>query len=64
LLEDPELARDLGENARRVARERFGLERFARDWNAAFHRVLAPRSFVPATPELVEAGAGARVADG
>ncbi len=64
LLEDPELARRLGENGRRVARERFGLKRFARDWNAAFNRVLAPRSFVPATHELVPAGAGASGADG
>ncbi|HZO70693.1 MAG TPA: glycosyltransferase [Ktedonobacteraceae bacterium] len=36
LLAYPEEARRLGENARMVARERFGLERFIRDWNAAF----------------------------
>jgi len=36
LLAYPEEARRLGENARAVARERFGLERFIRDWNAAF----------------------------
>jgi glycosyltransferase involved in cell wall biosynthesis len=36
LLAYPEEAKRLGENARVVARERFGLERFIRDWNAAF----------------------------
>jgi glycosyltransferase involved in cell wall biosynthesis len=36
LLSDPAEARRLGANAREVARERFGLDRFARDWNAAF----------------------------
>jgi hypothetical protein len=39
LLDDPALARRLGANARELARERFGLERFVRDWNAAFARV-------------------------
>lgn len=36
LLDDPAEARRLGANARRIARERFGLDRFIRDWNAAF----------------------------
>jgi hypothetical protein len=40
LLADPAEARRLGENARKVAQERFGLERFIRDWNAAFAQVL------------------------
>jgi glycosyltransferase involved in cell wall biosynthesis len=39
LLADPGEARRLGDNARRVARERFGLDRFRRDWNAAFAAV-------------------------
>ncbi|HEY0738915.1 MAG TPA: glycosyltransferase [Herpetosiphonaceae bacterium] len=39
LLAHPDEARRIGANAREVARERFGLERFARDWNAAFARV-------------------------
>lgn len=39
LLAHPDEARRIGANARQVARERFGLERFARDWNAAFARV-------------------------
>ncbi len=52
LLADPAEARRLGENAREMARERFGLDRFIRDWNAAFARVLGSRadasSYVPA----------------
>src|SRR5579884_4305749 len=36
LLAHPEEARLLGQRAGEVARERFGLERFIRDWNAAF----------------------------
>lgn len=44
LLDDPEEARRLGANARRVARERFGFQRFTDDWNAAFARALDLRS--------------------
>ena len=36
LLADPGEARRLGANARAYARERFGIERFARDWERAF----------------------------
>src|SRR5581483_3557581 len=36
LLTNPQEARRLGDNARAVANERFGLQRFARDWNTAF----------------------------
>jgi hypothetical protein len=36
LLAEPVLARRLGENARRRALERFGIERFARDWEETF----------------------------
>ncbi|MEX2543456.1 MAG: glycosyltransferase family 4 protein [Trueperaceae bacterium] len=39
LLNDPELARRLGEGARRTARERFGIERFTRDWIATLREV-------------------------
>lgn len=38
VLDDADLARRIGANARAMARERFGLERFRRDWNAAFVR--------------------------
>lgn len=40
LLAHPQEARIMGAYAQRVARERFGLERFKRDWNAAFAHVL------------------------
>ncbi len=39
LLADPGLARRLGEAARRKALERFGIGRFARDWERAFAQV-------------------------
>jgi hypothetical protein len=38
LVADPALACRLGARAREVARTRFGLDRFTRDWNAAFAR--------------------------
>lgn len=41
LLADPEEARRIGAKARAVAQERFGLDRFIRDWNAAFSLALA-----------------------
>jgi glycosyltransferase involved in cell wall biosynthesis len=41
LLADTEEARALGANARRLAAERFGLQRFIRDWNEAFDQVLS-----------------------
>jgi glycosyltransferase involved in cell wall biosynthesis len=43
LLADPERARAMGDAARAVAAERFGLERFGRDWNAAFDRARGLR---------------------
>lgn len=48
LIADPAEARRLGANARRLARERFGLERFIRDWNEAFALVTQTR--LGATP--------------
>jgi glycosyltransferase involved in cell wall biosynthesis len=39
LLQDPAEAKRLGDGARRRARERFGIERFVRDWLEAFARV-------------------------
>ncbi len=41
LLTDPALAQRLGHNARAVAQERFGLERFIREWNDAFELALS-----------------------
>lgn len=40
LLADPREARRLGANARDMALARFGLDRFRRDWNAAFARAI------------------------
>lgn len=39
LLADPALARRLGEGARRTALERFHIDRFVADWDAAFRHV-------------------------
>lgn len=41
LLAHPEEAKTMGAYAKRVAQDRFGLERFKQDWNAAFARVLS-----------------------
>lgn len=41
LLADAELARRLGDNARELAKRRFGFDRFARDWNDAFRDAAA-----------------------
>jgi hypothetical protein len=40
LLAEPAEAHRIGANARAIARERFGLERFIRDWNDAFRTVM------------------------
>lgn len=44
LLADPAEARRLGEGARRRARRRFNIQRFARDWDAAVRRVVGAAS--------------------
>ncbi len=41
LLEYPAIAHQIGEGARRSAEQRFGMERFIRDWNAAFATVTS-----------------------
>jgi hypothetical protein len=43
LIEDPAEAARLGRNARETSQRRFGLERFARDWNRAFNEVTGER---------------------
>jgi glycosyltransferase involved in cell wall biosynthesis len=50
LLDDRGLAERLGRGARAVAVERFGIERFARDWTAAFEEAIGRR--VDAAPRL------------
>ena len=47
LLADPEQARLIGEAGRRTVRERFGLERFVADWDAAFDEALKLREVMP-----------------
>ena len=49
LIRNPSLARQLGATARRRARERFAIERFCTDWNAALADVTgsAPRDRPP-----------------
>lgn len=39
LLKDPQEARTLGQNARKLAEERFSIDRFCRDWNRLFRQV-------------------------
>ena len=41
LLDNPDEARRMGNNARELARTRFGLDRFIKDWNAVFSEVCA-----------------------
>jgi glycosyltransferase involved in cell wall biosynthesis len=52
LLDDRELAREIGAAGRRIAHERFSLDRFARDWTAAFQEVTGR----PAHARLVAPG--------
>ncbi len=56
LLAHPDEARRLGANARRLAQERFGLDRFARDWNRAFERVLGRRGLAAMSASRGHAG--------
>lgn len=42
LLKDRSEAAELSKGARHIAAERFGIERFARDWDAAFRLVTGP----------------------
>lgn len=41
LIDDPDYARELGANARQLAVQRFGLDRFAREWDDAFREAIA-----------------------
>src|SRR3712207_2788020 len=52
LLKDPGLARRLGDAGRETARERFGIERFAREWLDVLHEAVdRGRGRVRGTPE-------------
>jgi glycosyltransferase involved in cell wall biosynthesis len=41
LLADPAEARRLGDGARKIAAERFGIERFVSDWDGVLREVAA-----------------------
>jgi glycosyltransferase involved in cell wall biosynthesis len=41
MLDSPQEAARMGANARRDAHQRFGIERFVRDWTEVFARVAA-----------------------
>jgi glycosyltransferase involved in cell wall biosynthesis len=61
LLADAGLAWRLGEGARRHARERFAIDRFARDWDEAFADVAGtPPSASVSVPRELERVGGAR----
>jgi hypothetical protein len=47
LLADPEEARRIGQAGRHTIRERFNLERFAADWEAAFEEAVKLREVAP-----------------
>lgn len=50
LLDDPDLARRMGDNARTLARERFHIDRFVRDWNGALAEVTGAAGARPISP--------------
>jgi glycosyltransferase involved in cell wall biosynthesis len=61
LLHDPAEARLLGEAARRAARERFDIRRFARDWEGAFAEVAGrPAGAAVSAPRQREPVGGVR----
>jgi hypothetical protein len=43
----PSLARDLGQAARRHAQERFSIDRFSADWDAALRHVTSHAGHLP-----------------
>jgi len=62
LLGHPAEAARIGAAARRTAEERFGLDRFRRDWNAAFARVLGEGPLTPLPPSPTRGEGGERTA--
>jgi glycosyltransferase involved in cell wall biosynthesis len=44
LINDPELAREVGSNGRDVAMKRFGIQRFVNDWEQLFTEVISQKS--------------------
>lgn len=41
LLDEPQLAKEIGLNAQRVAQDKFNIERFTNDWNMLFHEITS-----------------------
>ncbi|MEN3277852.1 MAG: hypothetical protein V7631_3642 [Massilia sp.] len=50
LVRSPSLARDLGQAARRRAQERFSIDRFSADWDAALRHVTSHAAYRPGRP--------------
>jgi len=61
LLRDPQQAQMLGAGAREIARERFGIERFVRDWDGVFEEVVSMRGGwrLPVSPMFAQTGEAA-----
>jgi glycosyltransferase involved in cell wall biosynthesis len=57
LLDQPELANELGRAARASVSTRYGIERFAADWRALLSAMAAPRSSLTPTGSLSSAAA-------
>lgn len=58
LLDHPERAIALSQGAKRVAHQRFSIDRFVRDWNDVFERAIALHSFSEGTvPQPLAIGA-------
>lgn len=44
LINDRELAKEIGANGREVAMKRFNIERFAKDWEDLFNEIITPKT--------------------
>jgi glycosyltransferase involved in cell wall biosynthesis len=47
LVADPDLARKLGRRAQETARERFGMDRFRREWDDVLHEAIELATVTP-----------------
>lgn len=57
LIEDQDLALELGANARQIAEERFSIARFTNDWNSLFETVVSSHATVHARQDLASEAA-------
>jgi glycosyltransferase involved in cell wall biosynthesis len=60
LLDDPQTAKKLGENALESARARFGIERFARDWSRTIEEVCLSFDWMSSIVEMETQLSGSR----